>query len=366
MMRRGWLLGLMAGIVAVASAQGLSMRAASAQPLLPAQYSGRVGIVGSSPILDGLLVTARIEEYVSQPVVVSNGRYQALLVAPGDSTFSGKTITFHLDGVQANETDTFTSAKFSPSFDLTFPRRPEPTPTPTIAPTATPIPTATPERARPAVYSGPIAVVGSTVPKGAVLVARIGSYESPPALIQGQDYRNLVVDPNDISLVGQTIEFFLNGVKSGNTDEYESGKFSGGFGLVFEGVPAPTPTQTPVGLIPASTSVAVSPTVSPTPILQHPAPLLPTPTSSPVPPSPTAVLPTSTPTTIATPMTVQTPGPAVAPVGSAPARTPTPSSGFCGSALGRNAGSSGVGNLLALLAPLALIAGYRRVVPRSK
>ena len=357
MTRYRWLLGVLAGVVAVASTQGLTMRAASAQPLLPALYSGSATVGGVS-VPDGLVITARILDYVSEPVVVRDGRYDLLQVSPPDGAFTGETITFHLDGLQADQTDTFRTAKFSLGFDLTFPRLPEPTPTPTVQPTETPIPTATPERAQPAVYSGSVVVAGGIVPEGAELVARVGSYESLPALILGQDYRNLVVDPNDISLVGQTVEFFLNGVKSGTTGIYQSGNFSFDFGLVFVGVPSPTATPTPVSVVrptPTSTSVPLSPT----PILRHPTSLPPTPTATAVPTTPTPVPPTSTPTAVA-PTTTPTPDPALAFAAAEPTSTPVPSAGFCGSTFGRTSASGGVGSLLALLAPLGLIVGYRR------
>ena len=335
MTRYRWLLGLVAGIVAVASTQGLPMRAVSAQPLLPALYSGNA-TAGGVPVPDGFLITARIQDYVSEPVPVQNGRYELLQVSPQGVAFTGKTITFHLDGAQADETDTFIPAKFRFSFDLTFPSLPEPTPTPTVEPTETPTTTATPETAQPAVYSGPIVVAGGVVPEGAKLVARVGSYQSHAALIQGREYSNLVVDPNDINLVGQTVEFFLNGVRSGTTDVYESGKFTRDFGLVFVGVPTPTATRIP----PTSTPTTVPPTPTQTPAPPTPTPLPPTA----VPATPTPVPPTATPTVVA-PTTTS---------------TPVPSAGFCGSSFGRAPASAGVGSLLALLAPLGLIVGYRR------
>ena len=70
------------------------------------------------------------------------------------------------------------------------------TPVPTEPPTDTPTSTPAPEEARPSVYSGSVVVAGGTVPKGAVVVARVGDYESFPAVIgDDETYRNLVVDP---------------------------------------------------------------------------------------------------------------------------------------------------------------------------
>ena len=348
MTRYRWLLGILAGIVAVAGAQGTSTRVVSAQPPIPALYSGTATVVGV-PVPDDLLISARIEGYASEPVAVQDGQYKLLQVAPPEGDFRGKLITFHLDGVQADQSDMFRSASFDFSFDLTFPRLPVPTPTPTVEPTETPIPTATPETAQPTVYSGPIVVAGGAVPEGAELVARIGSYESHPALIQDQGYINLVVDPNDKRLIGQTVEFFLNGVRSSTTDFYVSGKFNFDFGLIFVGVPTPTATAVPPSTTPT--------TVPPTP--------MPTSTQTPVPPTSTPLRPTSTatavpPTATPAPSTPATPGPALVPAGSEPTATPVPSAGFCGSTGRSTPTSAGVGSLLALLAPVGMIAGYRR------
>ena len=79
--------------------------------------------------------------------------------------------------------------------------------------------------ARPAIFSGHVVVAGTIVPEDATLFARIGTYESLPALIVDGEYLNLVVDPGDISLVGQIVEFVLNGVVSKTTAIYRSGDF---------------------------------------------------------------------------------------------------------------------------------------------
>ena len=324
--------GLLAPISDVAHAQ--------APPPLPYIYSGTVTVDGS-PVPDGLLIFGRVGSYESEPVAVKDGSYVALTVGPPATTFSGQPITFHLNGVQANETDTYVASglptvKFN--FNLTFPNLPEPTPTPS------PIPTPTPVIAKPAVYSGPLVVAGAAVPDGAVLVARIGSYESLPAFIEGREFRNLVVNPGDINLAGQTIEFFLNGVKSAITGIYQSGSFVTGFTLVFEGVPTPTPTPIPATPTPL-------PTVTPTP--------------TPVPPMPTQVPPTATPTATATATATSvpptpvppTPTPTVAVVAAPlPTPTPQPSGGSCSASLGPVSAMAGLGNLMFLLAPLALIA----------
>ncbi len=300
-------------------------------PPLPVIYEGSATAAGA-PVPDGLLIRARVEDCESEPVVVEDGRYRNLVLGPPSTTYGGKTITFHLDGVQADQTDTYLVKSFptlKESFNLIFPMVPEPTPTPTPTPTETPVPTPIPEVAQPAVYSGSVIIAGGTVPVGAVLVARVGSYTSFPAFIAGDAYRNLVVDPLDISLVGGTVEFLLNGVVSGTTDTYESGAREGEFDLFFVGLVTPTPT-------PAPPTVTPTPTPTPTPTATPTS--TPTPTATSVPPTPMVVLPTSIPV-------AEEGGGGCLPFGDTPLAT-------------------GTGNLLLLVAPLLLIASYRRWRPR--
>ena len=336
-----WPAGILAAVAAVGlTALPVDVANGQAPPPIPALYSGSATVSGT-PVPDGLLITARVADYVSEPATVMDGRYEALAVSPPDDTFAGKTVTFHLDGIQADQTDTFQSGRINLSLDLTFPMLPA---TPTPVPTNTPVPTPTPLVALPAVYSGFIAIAGAEVAEGSTLVARIGSYESPPALIEGDEYKNLVVDPDDFDLLGETIEFFLNGVQSKTTDIYRSGNFNRDFDLVFIGVPTPTPVPpTP------------TPTRTPTPLLPTPTPV--SPTATPTPP------PTATPT--ATPVTpVVPPTPTATAVIVSPEATPTPEpsgGGGCSPSLGGHTPAlAGLGNMLFLLAPLALITGYRR------
>ena len=240
---------------------------AEAQQLAPAPhfYFGRA-IAGGSAVPDDFTIFARVGVYESPPVTVSGGKYAGLTVAPPDTSFHGATVTFHIGPVQAEETDTLTLLDvagrviglptINSGFDLSFPSLPQPTPTPVPTPTEGPPPTATPEGAPTVIYSGTIAVAGSVVPEGASLVARIGGLEFP-GFVVGDTYKNLVVAPGDLSLLGHTIEFFLNGFKSTVTATYESGPLNRELVLVFFGLPAPTPTAT---VVPTST-----PTPRPTP-----------------------------------------------------------------------------------------------------
>lgn len=339
---------------------------AQAQPLpsFPAIYTGSAN-AGGAPVPDGFSIVARIGSYQSNPVVVKNGSYNSLVMSPPDpSNQTGKTVTFHLDGVQADQTDTFASGQVRLGWSLTFSALPAPTPTPSPTPTRTPTPSPTPEIAFPATYSGIIVVAGGTVPENAVLVARIGSYESTPALIEGPDYRGLVVDPQDIRVVGQRVEFFLDGVQSRTSDTYRSGLSKRAFDLVFIGLPTPTPSPTSTPVPPTVTptpSPTATPTLTPTPT-REPTPTVTntaTPSSTPRPTRTPSPEPTQTPEATATENPTATPPPTVDVSAAAPTATPEPSGGGCFAAPGAPV-ASGIANVLLMVAPVGAVAGYRR------
>ena len=400
---RRWTAAAMAAVLLLAGAAlALEPRTAAAQapPPAPTVYSG-TATVGGAPVPDGYRIVARVVAnvgtYQSDPVTVRRGRYGSLEVSPPGVAFSGRPVTFHLGDVQAMETGTYRSTgrpEIKTGFNLTFSSVPEPTPTPPPVP---PTPTVKPLQALPGVFSGTIVVAGGTVPAEAVLVARIGSYESLPASIQGESYRNLVVDPGDTSALGQPVEFFLNGVMSRNDVSYESGMQRHDFDLVFTGLPTPTPTVTPVPptatpepmATPAPTATPVptatpeptatatpAPTATPVPTATPeatatatPAPTAtPEPTAAPPTPAPTATpVPTATPAPTATleptmaPPTPPPPAPTEAAVVPTPEPTPEPEGGgFCSATSSDTPLRAGLGNLLFLLAPLALVLGLGR------
>jgi len=354
-------------------------------PRFPSIFSGEAR-VGGQPVPDGLEVTARIGDYESQPVTVIDGQYVGLKIAPPDS-IAGGTITFHLHRVKANQTRLFRAGEIDLSFDLTFPSLPEPTPTVTPVP---PTPTATAEAAFPAVYSGSLVVAGGVVPRGAKLVARIGDYESTPGLIEGEEYRNLVVAPGDGRLVGRKVEFFLGEFRADTTDVYESGAFKTGFALIFVGLPDPTPTATPTATgtpVPPPTPTATArptattpapPTLTSTPEPTATARATATATSTSVPPTSTATpLPptlTSTPEATATATATSTPVPPTStatplpptatstavPPPPIPTETPVPEGGGCFAATSVAPGTAAA-NAILMFAPVALLVGYRRL-----
>lgn len=338
---------------------------------------GSVGNWTDDPLLrcTEFCIVARIgTSYESFPTFVDQGRYTALNLGPPDKTYSKKLVTFHLVhgkwefkldpgmglkrwhfesvdlGIAAQETDTYTASdlptvKFG--FTLTFSDLPQATATPTATITPTPVMT------NPAVYSGVVAVLDGQVPAKGILVARIGDYESVPAILDGDEFRNLVVLPTDLKLVGKAIEFFLNGVKSNNTDIYESGSFNPNFMLLFQGLPTPTPIPPSATPIPTSTHI-------PTPTAHIP----PSPTLTAVPPSATPI-PTSThiPTPTVIPSATPTPEVAVvSPTAIPPTATPITGavSGGCFAVKNESNIMTGAGNLLMFVGPLGLIAVLKR------
>ena len=386
---------------------------AQAPPPIPHFFKGtvRVGVDGQIPP-GGHTLIARIEtrdtSYESEPVDIVGGQFQGLGVGPQDPGTAGATITFHLDGlIQADQTATFKpgyrlGADVDETIALTFPMLPAPTPTPTPEPTPTPTITPTPQAAFPAVYSGPIIIAGGTVPENAIIIAQLGAYESLPAVISGNSYLNLVVAPNDHTLLGKPITFLLNGHPAEGADAYTSGKIDQNFPLVFVGLPQPTstptpvptstptpaPTSTPTPVPPTSTPTPVPPTSTPTPVpaYQHtphastptpptstPTPVPPTSTPTPVPPTntptpvpptntPTPVPPTNTPTPVPTAVPPPTPVPTVVPP---PTPVPTVAPTPVPSGDGGNSGLIIVGAivvivLLAVVATAAYIVGTRR------
>ena len=317
MRRDMWIAAGVTVFVAVAFALTAARDHVSAQGLPPAPvtYSG-TAMAGGAPVPDGYVITARIDDYLSQTVPVKDGFY-AVQVAPPETRHVGRGITFLIGEEPANETDAYRPLghpTFRRNFNLTFGRLPAITPTPT--PTATPTPesggqpvgppTQTPTESgipNPSSYSGRLSAAGAEIPVGAVLVAWIGSYASEPALVQGDSYSSLVVAPPDATFVGRQIEFFLDGIRSSTTKTFTGGELIENFLLVFSGFPTPTPV--PAAATPTPTRVPPTP-VPPTPVPPTPVPPTPVP-PTPVPPTsvpPTPVPPTSVPPTVVPPTPV--------------------------------------------------------------
>lgn len=224
-------------------------------------------------------------------------------------------------------------------FDLTFAELPAFTPTPL------------PFVLAPSIYSGAVVVAGAPVPDNAVLIARVGGYESFPGIITGNTYSGLVIAPSDEGLIGQPIEFFLNGHPSTPPSQgvFLPGSFSE-VNLVFIGVPLLEATATATPEPPTETPVPPTPTETPEPPTATPRVITATPTktripatrtSTPVPPTPETIFVTATPAS-----------------GPSPTATPT-SGGGCRAEEGPLPFATAAGNLLLLLAPLGVIGALK-------
>ena len=346
-----WLAGIVLAVFAIMGGVRFLTGEAVAQalpPPIPAVYSGSA-TVGGAPVPDNFLITAQMDDYISEPMVVQNGRYEVLKVSPPDNTFSRKLITFHLGDVQASETSTFIAGTVDSNFALTFPSLPAPTPT------------ATPVVVSPAVYFGAIIIVGGTVPGDAQLIAKVGTFESFPAVIEGQGFINLVVAPPDESFDGMAVLFFLNGIQAPPPSppvNFTPGEVRE-VNLIFTTFPTPVPTATAV----PPTATPVPPTATATQV--PPTAVPPTATPTQVPPTATPVPPTATPTPVpptATPVPPAATATSAAATPTTPVATPTSedASGGCGASQGPVAPLTAMGNLFFLLAPLGLVVGFRR------
>ena len=359
---------VVAGMLAIMMAQPAL---AQSPPPFPMVVSGSVLTTGGAAVPDGSLVVGRIgDEFQTPAFVVRGGEFRDLVVAPQDSGLSNRDVSFFLvlvdaesgeivDSVRASETLRFRPGSFPDGIVLTFSRLPMPpaTPTPTVTPTPvptptptvtpTPVPTPTPTVARPAIFGGYIVVVGGgVIPEGARLVARISDYESLPAQVVGDEFKNLVVDPVDPSYIGRAVQFFLDGIPSSTLVEFASGGSDRSLDLVFTDLPTPTPTPSPTP----------EPTATPSP----------TPAPSPT-PEPTAT-PSPTPAPTATPRATPTPEAAPPPT---PEPTPVPeaSGGFfgsCGAPRDDVPVQAGAAGGLAVLIPLVALYAYRRVRGRGE
>ena len=345
-------------------------------PVIPALYSGTASLTDGTPVPDGYTILAIIEgKYESRPVPVRNGRYDLLEVS-GDSTARGREIKFFLGDVPAVETDTLVAQAVNLEFNLTFAKLPEPTPTPTPeggAPTPapivppTPVPVSTvPLVASPMTYAtGLVIITNGVLPESPVLTAKVGAlYESAPAVVTSDgSFGGLVVNPMEVGLIGQPVEFYLNGKQARTTDTYESGAVRLQFDIVFTAQFA-TATAVPTEVPPTPTRVPPTP-VPPTPVPPTPTEVPPTAVPpTPVPP-PTAVPPTATPAPTATSVPPQ-PTATSRPVVPSPPREDEEepdeeaSGSSCGS-MGPVSPWTGGANLALLLAPIGLAFGLRRL-----
>ena len=97
-----------------------------------------------------------------------------------------------------------------------------------------------PKTAFPSVYSGSIVVAGTQIPSDAVLTAKIGDYTSPPAIISGNSFQNLVISPGNSTFIDKSIIFMLNNVQSEPINELYTPGSTKDINLVFVGLPLDT------------------------------------------------------------------------------------------------------------------------------
>ena len=96
------------------------------------------------------------------------------------------------------------------------------------------------QTAFPSVYSGSIVVAGAEIPTNAVLTAKIGDYTSPPAIISGDSFQNLVISPGNPTFIDKPIIFMLNNVQSEPIDELYTPGSTKDIKLFFVGLPVET------------------------------------------------------------------------------------------------------------------------------
>ena len=339
--------------------------AGGALPPWPVIYTGDVTL-GGEPVPDGMWVFATMEGYTSTPVEVKSGRIAGLAAGGPDTSYFNKIINFELSKTEiydaattvvAEETDVFVryATPFLKSdFSLTFGAFPTPTPLPTATPTVTPIPTATPLATAtpvsvgPIVYSGMIVASGGVVPDGSSLSARVGDYSSEGVEVKNGQFISLIIDLDDPSYTGAEVTFYLDGIQARTTAKYEVGSTIRNIDLIFMDLPdVATSTPLPMPTTPPSpTSIPVVEAEKPTEV----------PTT---PPEPTVASPVETPTPIilvvtATPPPEQPEPPVVVKDGEGT------NGGGCNAV--SNAGPvTGAANVLAMIGPILLLAGYRGV-----
>ena len=353
------------GILLIFSSNNLN-----ASTALPMQFSGSASLEDGSPVPDGYKVVAKVLDFQVYPSNVNNGKYWALTVGPSGDSYVGATINFYLcylgsdcteqGNILANESIPYlasTGLTVKNDFNLTFPSLPVPPPTPT------PIVTV----AEASTYSGFIIVADSVMPSGAQLIAKIGDYVSEPAVIAAPFYLDLIVDPKDLSFVGSTVEFYLNGFKARTTTTFISGEQKS-IDIIIVGYPQPTPTPVP------PTATPVPPTATPIPPTPTPTPVPPTatpvpPTATPVPPTATPVPLPPTPTPIPISKKISTKLSEIVPTATSvpstatsvpPTATPTESSGGGCFAAEETSFATGVVNMMFLLLPVGVLVGMRR------
>ncbi len=111
---------------------------ASAQRVIPHAFLG-LATVNGNPASDGTVVAAFVDGRQVAAESVSGGSYPVLMVEPDADTFVGKTVTFTIGGIPANETALWAQGEVTQLNLTASPTQATPVPRATTAATATPV-----------------------------------------------------------------------------------------------------------------------------------------------------------------------------------------------------------------------------------
>ena len=109
-----------------------------AQRVIPHAFLGSATVNGN-PASDGTVVAALVDGRQVVAESVSGGSYPVLLVEPDANSFVGKTVTFTIGGIPANETALWTQGEVTQLNLTASPTQATPVPQATAAATATPV-----------------------------------------------------------------------------------------------------------------------------------------------------------------------------------------------------------------------------------
>ena len=109
-----------------------------AQQQIPHAFLG-LATVNGNPASDGTVVAALVDGRQVVAESVSGGSYPVLLVEPDANSFVGKTVTFTIGGIPANETALWTQGEVTQLNLTASPTQATPVPQATAAATATPV-----------------------------------------------------------------------------------------------------------------------------------------------------------------------------------------------------------------------------------
>ena len=106
--------------------------------MIPHAFLG-LATVNGNPASDGTVVAAFVDGRQVVAESVSGGSYPVLMVEPDADSFVGKTVTFTIGGIPANETATWAQGEVTQLNLTASPTQATPVPQATTAATATPV-----------------------------------------------------------------------------------------------------------------------------------------------------------------------------------------------------------------------------------